>query len=126
MMPSPLERLRKSMRHRPWTIDVVSGLTGIYWGAWVFLMPETLNQVQFDFLDPFDPRCVGLFAIALGMSQVIGALLNFLAWRWTNALLMALVYAWIAFGILQVSKTPGVTAYSGWSFANLLVLFRLY
>jgi hypothetical protein len=120
-------RVRRSFGHRPWTVDVGSGATTMYWGLWVAFAPQQLEQPRaFDFLNAIDPYCVAALAIVLGMSQLVAALINVFWWRWFNALFALTLYSFIAFGIIESSPTPAVAVYSGLGFMNVMILARIF
>jgi hypothetical protein len=121
-------RVRKSLRHRPWNLDIISGLTVMAFGAFTLIDPTSMEtRHSWDFLDPLNLSDVGIIQLALGFSQTLAALINVMMARWWLAFLVMWHWGGFAFGLHHYDPDAiSIVLIASAAVSNMFILIRLY
>jgi hypothetical protein len=123
-----LNRIYVSIQHRPWTVDIISGIQIFSLGLFFLIDPlAIIARPAFSFLNHLKPSALSWVMMSCGTLQIVSALLNVLWWRWTMAFLV--MWHWCSFvcGVWVADRNASaVVLMACAALANALILCRLY
>lgn len=127
------ERVRDEARRSPWWINILfgleiaSGASLTAWGLFVLLFVDFTRQPAYSVLtrDIEGPSWAWL-ALALGVTQVALAVLDYRYSRWVAAFIASTLWSVIALSLLKGGvMPPGIATHFCWSAVNFPSLLLL-
>ena len=116
-------RVRDSLFKRPWLTDIACAFEEVVWGVSVHCNPHAvIHRSGFASLAPII-RQVDLFAIAVGLSTLVAAVLKLHRTRQVTSACGLILFGGLTLG---VSTITGRASYMGWTLACFLIVLRIY
>lgn len=121
-------RVKHSLGHRPWNLDIVSGLAVLAWGGFMLWKPAPIeSRPAWDFYDAVNLEGYALGLIVIGSLQLSMALVNIQWGRWGMAFIAMWHWCMVAYGYHH-NDPDAITVIPilALALANALILARLY